>query len=392
MNDESAQTGDFTLVLDGPLYRVYRRLHLLSPPLDLLHRRIFAVTALAWAPLLLLTLLRGEALGGVATPFLKNIATQIRFLIVLPLLLSAETTVHQRLRSSVLVFVERNLIPPEERSKFSEAILSAARWRNSTIAEVLLLIAACTLGNWVWYVLHLDVATWYADGSGGLLGLTPAGFWYVFISLTLFRFLIFRWLYRIFIWHRFLWQISRIRLNLDALHPDRACGLGFIGTSAFSFGPVLISFTALLSGKIADYIFHQNAKLMDFEVEVAAFILLCLVIALVSQLFFIFPLMKAKRTARREYGTKASLYIQEFHQKWLEDKLPEGETFMGSADIQSLADLGNSYAVVRQTRIIPISPKQVVSLAIILLIPIAPLMLTMMPLAKIVELVLSTIL
>lgn len=40
----------------------------------------------------------------------------------------------------------------------------------------------------------------------------------------MFQFLLCRWYFRIFIWARLLWQVSRIRLNLVPTYPDRVGG------------------------------------------------------------------------------------------------------------------------------------------------------------------------
>ena len=53
------------------------------------------------------------------------------------------------------------------------------------------------------------------------------------------------------------------------------------------------------------------------------------------------------------------------------------EPLVGSADIQSLGDLGNAYEVVRGMRFAPITRDAVVQLAVITLLPVAPLLLTM---------------
>jgi hypothetical protein len=53
------------------------------------------------------------------------------------------------------------------------------------------------------------------------------------------------------------------------------------------------------------------------------------------------------RTGNREYGTLAQRYVCEFDAKWLHGGAPADEPFAGSGDIQSLADLGNSFEVVR---------------------------------------------
>ena len=58
---------------------------------------------------------------------------------------------------------------------------------------------------------------------------------------------------------------------------------------------------------------------------------------------------------------------------------------MGCADIQSLADMGNSFAVVRTMRLAPVSRDAVLELAACVLVPLAPLLLTIMPVEDLVK-------
>jgi len=81
---------DFSLVLGGPVFQLFRRAHLSGDTMELLKRRIIVITTIAWLPLLILSWLSGRALAGVALPFLHDIETQIRFLIALPMLISAD--------------------------------------------------------------------------------------------------------------------------------------------------------------------------------------------------------------------------------------------------------------------------------------------------------------
>ena len=57
---------------------------------------------------------------------------------------------------------------------------------------------------------------------------------------------------------------------------------------------------------------------------------------------------------------------------------------MGTADIQSLADLGNSYGVVDDMRLTPFGWKDVVRLAAVTAAPLIPLSLTMFSLDELV--------
>src|SRR5277367_3751964 len=130
---------DFSLVLGGPLFHLFRRVKLSGSVLELPHRRIVVITTVAWLPLLILSLLDGHALRGVTLPFLKDIETQIRFLIALPILIAAELIVHLRLRPIVRRFVERDIVIAEEIPRFHGTINSAMRWRDSIPLEVGLL-------------------------------------------------------------------------------------------------------------------------------------------------------------------------------------------------------------------------------------------------------------
>ena len=58
---------------------------------------------------------------------------------------------------------------------------------------------------------------------------------------------------------------------------------------------------------------------------------------------------------------------------------------MGNADIQSLADLGNSFEVVRTMRLVPITKEAIVQLAAATLVSVVPLALTVMPLEELLK-------
>jgi hypothetical protein len=77
-----------------------------------------------------------------------------------------------------------------------------------------------------------------------------------------------------------------------------------------------------------------------------------------------------------EYGTLAQKYVRDFDRKWLRGGAAPNEPLVGSADIQSLADLRNSFAVVEGMRTVPFTKKNVLELAVITLLPVAPLLFT----------------
>jgi hypothetical protein len=381
-------TQDFSLVLGGPLFQLLCRTHLSGNTLELWRQRILFITFIAWLPLLVLSALEGQALGGrVAVPFLLDLEVHVKFLLVTPLLIAAELVVHQRIRLVVPQFLERNLIPESAMPRFDAAIASAFRLRNSVLAEVLLIAFVYGVGVLIiWrHYTTLDTATWYATPSVEGSKLWLAGLWYGYVSLPLFQFLLLRWYYRIFIWIRFLWQVSRIELSLVPTHPDRVGGLGFLPNAVFAFMPLAVAHGALLAGLIANRIFYLGAVLPEFKVEIAVLAVFVLCLVLGPLLVFAPQLAQAKRVGNREYGALAERYVREFDAKWLRGGAPDDEPLVGSGDIQSLADLANSFEVVRTMQIAPITRDSLIRLVAATLAPIVPLLLTMMPLEELLK-------
>jgi hypothetical protein len=83
--------------------------------------------------------------------------------------------------------------------------------------------------------------------------------------------------------------------------------------------------------------------------------------------------------------------VREFDAKWLRGGAPTDERLIGNADIQSLADLDNSYEVVRTISFAPFNPRAIVQLAATILLPVAPLLLTIMPLDQILKILLGLV-
>jgi hypothetical protein len=380
---------NFSLVLGGPLYQVLRRAHLADDALLLVRQRVVAIALFAWLPLFLLCALQGNLLGeAVAVPFLLDVEVHVRFLGALPLLVVAELVVHQRMRPIARTFLERKLIPEADLARFDDAINSALRLRNSVPAELVLIGLVYALGVLVvWrHYIALDTATWYAMPEEEGTRLTLAGIWYGFVSLPVFQFLLARWYFRLFIWTRFLWRVSRIELQLVPTHPDRVGGLGFLANTVYAFAVLALAHGALLAGTLANRIFFLDAALPEFTLHVAAMLLFLFCIVFGPLLVFTPRLAQEKRTGLREYGTLAERYVRQFDAKWVRGggRRSSGETepLLGSADLQSLADLANAYEVVRGMRLAPITRDAVVQLAGAALLPLAPLVLTMMPLEQ----------
>jgi len=377
----AAADSDFSMVLGGPLYQLFLRAHLARAPLDLLPRRIIVISLLGWLPLLIFALATGRAWGGAKVPFLLDIATHARFLIALPLLILAEWVVHMRFRPLIGQFLARDLIRPADRPRFHEIMKSSFRLRNSVVVEVILLLIVFTGGHFIWrHQGSLQTTTWYSDGGY----LTAAGKCYAYWSQPLFQFILLRLYFRIFIWSRFLWKTSRLDLNLVPTHPDHAGGLGFLTGAAHAMMPLLFAQSAVISGVLANRIFFEGAKLAQFRVEILVLVLFLLALALGPLMVFAPALLACQRLGRREYGLLASRYVGAFDRKWVRGQFDPNE-LLGSGDIQSLADLGNSFSIIESMNPFPFGKAAAVRVALMTALPLLPLVLTVIPFDELID-------
>jgi hypothetical protein len=366
---------DFSLILGGPLYQLWRRSHLAGDSPHLLRRRVIAMTVLAWLPLLLLSVAEGHAWGeSVELPFIYDLEVNVRLLLALPLLILAELIVHQRMRPVVRQFLERGLIPDAARAQFDAAIASATRLRNSITAEMLMIAFVYVVGVGVqWRTqVALDVPTWYGVPADGRLQPSLAGWWLGCVSLPLFQFLLLRWYFRLFIWARFLWQVSRIELKIVPTHPDQCGGMGFLELVSYAFSPVLLAQGIMLAGVIANRIFNAGGKLLEFRLELIGLVAVMVFAVLGPLLVFSAQLAAAKRRGMLEYGALAQRQARELDDKWLRGGAPAGEPLSGN--------VGGSFGAVKAMRASPFGMRTVLQLAVATLLPVFPLLLTMISL------------
>ena len=313
----------------------------------------------------------GSALGGaVNVPFLHDFDVNIRFLIALPILLAAEAAVDSSISPSLQRFITRHIVLEDDLPAFRAALRSATRLRNAFARRARAhyrrvhrrtLAVAHSCGPRRLYL--------YGTPQGAHLHLTAAGYWYVFFSVPVFRFIVARWYLRLFIWFQLLWRISKLNLQLQPPHPDRAGGLNFLGTASYAFAPILVAQGAVLAGMFADRVVLERQHFLDFKVTAAALAIFW-VLALLGPLATFTPhLWRAKRQGRSEYGSLASRYLAAFRAKWINGHPPQQDQLLGTSDIQSLADLVNSYDAVRRMRLVPFGLQEVTILAAMTLAP-----------------------
>lgn len=373
----------------GPSYRLMQRIGLVRGDDPSVRRRVLAFLVLTWVPLLILSLLDGRAVG--ATPeesFLLDFAAYARFFIGVPLLIVAEVIVGPKLTSAGMQFVQSGFVRDEDYPAFDQAIARAAQRRESPWAEAVMLCLAL-IGAWTFTVETIGggaTGTWHVLSlSGEVQRLSFAGIWYHVIALPLLQFLFFRWLWRLLIWFLFLFTVSRLNLKLIPTHADQAGGLGFLGIAHLSLGVFAFAFSSALSADAAFRIVFHAAPIETFKVPLVVLLIVTQTAIFGPLLVFAPILARTRRDGLRSYSLLVVRYNRAFHEKWIDGPPPEGESLLGSADIQSLADLGGSFEFIRAMRIVPFNQRTILQLAIITALPGLPLLLLVVPVEKVLD-------
>jgi hypothetical protein len=358
------ELSEFSLVDGGPLYALLRRLGWTRPDgrVDYVRASLMLV-AFAWGPLVAAAL---SAHFRTDHSFAIDWGIHARLLIAIPLLLRADVALHARTRSVVAKFAAERWAPGQADS-LDRIVTSTIKWRDAVYPEVALLVVAVVGSQFVaWHVGGLGARRVTMDPH-----LVVARWWYAVVALPMFQFLVYRALWRWMIWTRMLWRLSRLRLAPVATHPDLAGGLRFLSWPSLGFGYVLAALSATQAGVWADQVLNTGVKVMDLKGYALAFVIAGLAVALGPLLLVAGHLWRCRYQGLYDYGTLAADYTRLFQERWIAKR--QRDELLGSADIQSLADLANSYNVVDKMRFWPFDLRTVITIALAASLPMLPL-------------------
>jgi len=367
--------------MDGLLPSLAYRVGLLPGRWGLV--RIGLVLALlTWVPVAALSALEGTLLYRPQIAFRQSFGTHARLLLAIPFFFFAESLFSERISLVLGKLRDAQIVAPADLPRFLSAWRQARRWWDSWAVEgVLVVVTMAAIYAGLRTDLPGEVVTWRTTSGGGL---SLAGWWYSVVSLPVFQFLVWRWTWRLVVWGRLLWKMSRLQMQLMPTHPDLAGGLGSLGVAHVDLAPLSFAASAMLAASIAEQLMFGGARLAEFAVPVAN-IVVGTTLALIAPLFlFSRRLLDVKQKGLLEYGALAEKYTRAFDVKWLRVGSPPGEPFLGTADLQSLADLGNSFGVITDMRIVPISWAQIVLLAMSSALPMLSLVLFAFPLDELI--------
>ncbi|WP_051979756.1 hypothetical protein [Edaphobacter aggregans] len=380
---------EFLLMEGGPLYRIQRRLGLIQKEAPHIVLRALLAMLLTWGVLFVLSAIQHHAFGHeVAVPFLRDYSGYSRFVIAIPLLVFAEIILGPRFAESASYFVTSGIITSNDYDAFDDAVERGLRLRDSFVAELILVLIAFSITFFGTQQLAVQHSNWMSTAPGDR---TLAGVWAFLFCGPLLNFLVLRWFWRLLLWAQFLWRMSKLDLQIFPPHPDEAGGLGFVGRTQQFFSVVLFAYSAGIAGVIADQAIYDKVPLQQFAPAIVAYVVIVVILVLIPVVVFFHKLHEMRILGLYQYGALATAYTSRFHHKWVRGENPDGEPLLGTADIQSLADLGNSFHIVAKMDHLPMDPRTPIQLALACLIPMSPLLLIVLPLKDILKLLVKAV-
>jgi hypothetical protein len=373
---------------EGLLYRLALGLGW-RPGHGVLVRVGIAIAVFTWVPLVALSALDGTLLGGSTISLAQSLGTHVRLLVAIPLFFLAESMFGARIGEVLRGLLGASIVAREDAGQYTSDWRTARQlWDSRVAMAALVLVTAVSIYAGLRTDVPAGVTTWRTGPAGRT---SVAGWWYVLVGLPIFQFLLWRWTWHLLVWGRLIWQISRLDLRLLPTHPDSAGGLGPFGVAHVDLSPFAFAASAMLAASVAEQVMFGGARTPDYLVPLAAFVIVLTVVLIAPLSLFSARLLEVKQVGLLEYGALASRYTEAFDTKWLRRERLSNEEMLGAADVQSLADLSNSFGVIRDMRLLPISMRQVLMLAASGALPMLPLTLFEIPLRTLMSSVIQSI-
>jgi len=330
-------------------------------------------------------------------PFLYDLKPYVRYLLVVPLLIVADVLIDPLIATNLQSIGLSGLIEEKDNNRYKNSVEQLNRRKDSYLADIVILLLIVTAS--ISFFINLDelnadntFTKWSVVLVNNEPQLTYTGWWFLFISSPILLILLYRWLWRFYLWVEFLFRLSRLKLKLQPTHPDLAGGLGILKNSESSFILIFFAFGALLSVSLAEEILYDDMSLLQAQPIIAVYIAISILIMTLPHIFFSVQLIKAKRWGRVVYGGLGYRLSQAFDKKWNKpENKASGEELLNTADPSAVCDYSDVYEVVREMRYLPISIKDFILQAFLLALPFMPLVFTEIPLAEVLRRVIDAV-
>lgn len=369
----------------GPFFRLQCRLGLIGDGNLNVGRRALLYAAVAWLPLLGLAAVQGLAWNPASERALLLDFRVHAFAIAIAAFVVMERLADMRLAWLLAQFVARGIVSEASRPGLLQAHQASLRRTGSAAAEAVMLLLAYAVA-WLW--LHYGTAqaptgSWAGQVVDGRLQPSAAGWWALLVTMPLYLFLLFRWLWRFGCWALMLRDLTRCELRLVASHADRCGGLAFVGLYPSTYTLFVFALSTVVSAGVLRQIVHHGASLVSFKFEAIGLVLFVLVAFALPLLAFTPMLLALRRQGLSDYGALVSHHNRAFEARWVGAARTDAVEAVGSPDMSSLADLAAGYELVTRIKAVPLGKAGIAPLLLGAMLPIVVVAATQVPFKQI---------
>lgn len=287
----------------------------------------------------------------------------------------------ERLMRARMATVVPHVSELSEPATIARLVADANRFAPSR-RGLLLLVPAFVL-PWLWARTEIanGVATWSSVVAPGreawfagvvdrVEWFSVAGLWVAFVSLPIFTLAWLRWVWKIVAWTTFLARVSRRRLRLMAVHPDRVGGLGTVSDVQPRFSWLLLGVSVLFAGFIVYKLRIEpgtNPETLWIPVIVYGF--LGPGVFLAPLFLFTKQLRATKDQALERLQPLIVDVAKVFRDRWLVRTEDGPEEVLHHQHTSHLADLHAAHGAVREMRVVPFDLRSARELFIAAFVP-----------------------
>ena len=379
----AAARAHYSLVRGGPFYRLLQAVGLIHPQKWNLGRRIAALLAVAWAPLVIITAISNPA--GLHS-LLVDPRIYARLFVAIPALIVGEVITDGYFGAVLRHIQEANLLDAADRMRMDHVLARMKRLRDAYLPElIILLLTAVDIYANMSNRGVMDTTPWLGQRVGDSFHFTAAAWYGLFIGAPLWNFLLGLALWRWCMWAYYAFKLSGRKLKLVASHPDKRGGLSFLGLMVMAFSPIAFAASSVIASNWRNEILHHGARLADFRFAAIVLVFIVALLAVGPLLFFVPRLAALRQKGILEYGVLGQLHSSEYHDKWIHHRFGHEAEFLVAPESNTLTGFGNSYEKIGQLNPLPIDMGSLYGLAAAVAIPGLVVVLAQIPFAVVLD-------
>jgi hypothetical protein len=380
---------EMSLLRGSPLYRLQGMARLIRPDRWNAGWKILITVLVGWVPLVALTAFGGPRASLVA--ILKDYRVFARVFIAVPLLISGQMLIEERFRLVVQHFGDAGLLRPEDSPNFQIILTSIKSWRDAWVPKLALAALGCVGGIvFVGNDLMSD-APWALRTFGGSVSQLPAGRYFQLVTQTIYIVFLGLALWKWFVYVLFFRRVSRLQLQLVPCDPDQSGGLGFLGYSLTAFVPVVVAASTATGSVLCYQAPHSVFSRASLTTVLVLWVVVVLVVFIGPLAIFGPKLAHLRRVGYLQYGSLAHLHAEQFHQKWVDGRQAHLTELLVAREMTGLNNLALSFDRLRRISPLPIDRITLIEVTAAAAVPMLPSILTQVPLAELLKLIIRAL-